>query len=208
MTRPPYRSPFQFVLWLVVFVAALAASPAVAKTAVDFNPNLNFSAYKTFSFLGGVKNLVMLQLDPDVVDDRIHHIVNRELGKKGLHEVAPNQHPDLVVRYWVNPSQQVNVATMGEWAPYGPYIAAYWAPIYNEVSATATKENSLIIDLIDSKSKDLAWRIYMIRKIANSEKDWKKTDEELTRGFEDYPPSDVDKEAKKKERAAHSAKSQ
>lgn len=201
-----HRSNFHTLLLCVMFVSLLAGSPLFAKTAVDFNPNLDFSKYKTYAFIGAVENLLMLQLDPDVMDDRIHHAINQELSKKGLREVQLGQRPDLVVRYWANPSQQVNVTTMGNWAPYGPYIGSYWAWIYNDVSSSS-KEGSLIIDLIDAKSRDLSWRLYLIRRISNSEKDWKKADEELTKAFESFPPSDSDKEAKKKERASHPAKS-
>lgn len=198
MTHPFRRSSFVQVLFCLIFVCCLAASPLFAKTVTDFNPNLDFSKYKTFAFIGGVGNLVMLQIDPDVMNDHIHHVVNQELARRGLREVAFDQRPDLVVRYWANPPQQVNVTTMGEWAPYAPYIGSYWAWVYNDVSATSVKEGSLIIDLIDSRTKELAWRLYLIRKMANTEKDWRKTDEEFSKAFENFPPSDGEKEAKKK----------
>jgi hypothetical protein len=62
------------------------------------------------------------------------------------------------------------------------------------------------VDLIDPRSKALAWRVYLIRKITNPDKDWKKADEEFTKGFESYPPSEKEKEAKKKEREEHKPK--
>jgi hypothetical protein len=202
----PHRSHSHTLLLCVTLATFFAASPLFAKTVVDFNPNLDFSKYKTFAFLGAVENLLMLQIDPDVMNDQIHHAVNQELAKKGLREVQLGQHPDLVVRYWANPSAQVNVSTMGNWAPYTPYISSYWAWIYDDVSATSRKEGSLIVDLIDPKSKDLTWRLYLIRRIVNSDKDWKKTDDELAKAFESFPPSGNEKEAKKKERAAHPPK--
>ncbi len=198
----PFRSRFYPALFSLV-LCVIFATPLPAKTAVDFNPNLDFSKYKTFVFIGGVENLVMLQLDPDVVNDRLHHDITQELAKKGLHEAQPGQRADLVVRYWANPSQQVNVATMGNWAPFAPYIGSYWGWLYNDVSTTSAKEGSLIIDLIDPRTKDLVWRLYVIRKMVNTDKDWKKTDEDLAKGFENFPPSEAEKEAKKKERAAH-----
>ncbi|MGB7847608.1 MAG: DUF4136 domain-containing protein [Candidatus Acidiferrum sp.] len=184
----------------------LAALPLFAKTAVDFDPNLDFSRYRTFAFLGGVENLVMMQLNPDLINNRVHRSVTRELTNKGLREVQPGEKADLVVRYWPNSPQQVNISTMGNWGLYGPYIGSYWGWIYNDVAASSAREGCLIVDLIDPKSKNLAWRLYLIRKIANPDKDWKKTDEELAKGFEAYPPSDRAKDDKKKERAAHPPK--
>jgi hypothetical protein len=57
--------------------------------------------------------------------------------------------------------------------------------------------------LIDPRSKALAWRVYLIRKITNPDKDWKKPNKEFTKGFESYPPSEKETEAKKKEREEH-----
>jgi len=181
----------------------LSSSPLVAKTAIDFNPNLDFSKYKTFTFIGGVENLTMFQVDPQLMFDRIHHAVQDGLTKRGLREVELSQHPDLVIRYWANPPSQVNVATMGNWSPYRAYIDSYWGWIYNDVSNASAKEGSLIIDFIDPKSKDLAWRVYLMRKITTPDKEWKKADEELSKAFDAYPPSAADKEGKKNERAAH-----
>jgi hypothetical protein len=150
-----------------------------------------------------VENLVMMQLNPDLINNRFHRMVVREPAKKGLREVQPGQNPDLVVRYWANSSQQVNLAAMGNWGAYGPYVGSYWGWIHTTASASSTREGSLIVDLIDPSSKAPAWRVYLIRKITNPDKDWKKADEEFTKGFESYPPSEKEKEAKKKEREEH-----
>jgi hypothetical protein len=202
-TSRPHRSHFFHLILCFFFAGFLAASPVLAKTAVDFNPNLDFSKYKTFAFIGGVENLMMFQVDPQLMFDRIHKAVQQGLVRKGLSEVPPTQNPDLVVRYWANPPSQVNVVTMGNWSPYRPYIDSYWSWIYNDVSTSSAKEGSLIIDLIDSRSRDLTWRVYLMRRITTPDKEWKKADEELAKAFEAYPPSADEKEQKKKERAAH-----
>lgn len=204
----PHRSSLRSFLLRLFFVIGLATSSLPARTVVDFNPNLNFSKYKTFAFVGGVENLLMFPVNPDLISERVHRAVTRELTAKGLREVQPSQNPDLIVRYWANPSSQVNVTTMGAWGAYRPFIGSYWEWLYNEVSANSAKEGCLIIDLIDPRSKDLAWRLYLIHKITLPDKEWKKADDELTKGFESYPPSDKEKEAKEKERAAHPGKSE
>jgi len=199
LNRPGFKAWF----WLVVAIV-LTASPLLGKTVVDFDPKTNFSKYKTFAYVGGVENLLLFEVNPGLVGERVHRAVNRELTQKGLHEVQVDQNPDLLVRFWTNPSSQVvNVATMGEWGAYRPYIDSYWARTYQEVSATSRKEGALLIDLVDPKSKTLVWRLYLIHKITTPDKEWKKADEELSKGFESYPPSDKEKEEKQKEREAH-----
>jgi Domain of unknown function (DUF4136) len=193
-----------FKLWFALsFAIFLVVSPLVGKTVADFDPKTNFSKYKTFAFAGGVENLLMFEVNPGLVSERVHRTVNRELTQKGLHEVQMNQNPDLLVRFWANPSAQVNVATMGEWGAYKPYIDSYWARTYEEVSTSSRKEGALLIDLVDPKSKTLVWRLYLIHKISTPDKEWKKADDELSKGFESYPPSEKEKEEKQKEREAH-----
>jgi len=197
-SRPEFRRLLCRFSLTFLFLGALCLT-ATAKINLDFDPDLDFSKYKTFAYIGGVENLVMLQLNPDLINIRIHRMVVRELEKKGLREVNPNQSPDLVVRYWASSESQVNVAVMGNWGPYGPYIGSYWGNTYNSVTASNRREGTLILDLIDAKVKNLAWRLYLTRKLSDPDKDWKKADEEFTEGFKSYPPSDKDKAEKRKE---------
>ena len=191
----------------VMLGALFLALPVQAKVVVDFDPNLDFSRYKTYAFIGGVENLVEIQLNPDLIENRMHHSASRELDKRGLREVRPEENPDLVVRYWANSSRQMDVAVAGNWGPYGAYVDSYWGFLFESVSASSKKEGALIIDLIDPMVKSLAWRLYLIRKITNPDKEWKKADEEISKAFEGYPPSDKAKEDKKKERTEHPPKS-
>jgi hypothetical protein len=85
-----------------LLVLLMAGLPAMAKVEVDFHPNLDFSQFKTYAYIGDVEHLVMLQLNPELINDRVHRAVQRELTKKGLREVQPSENPDLVVRYWAN----------------------------------------------------------------------------------------------------------
>jgi hypothetical protein len=201
LLRPVFNPLWCRFRVLVVFLLGLYAAclPAAAKINIDFDPEVDFSKYKTFAYIGGVENLVMMQLNPDLINIRIHRMLVREMEKKGLREVNANQNPDLVIRYWASSESQVNVAVMGNWGPYGPYIGSYWGNIYNSVTASNRREGTLILDLIDAKAKNLAWRLYLTRKLSDPDKDWKKADEEFAEGFKSYPPSDKDKAEKRKE---------
>lgn len=185
-------------LCLALILLAALALPARAKTSIDFDPDVDFSKFKTFAFIGPVENLVMIQLNPDLINTRMHDMVVRELGKKGLREVNPNQNPDLVVRYWTVPESQVNVAVMGNWTPYSAYIDGRWSSMYNSAPAPTKRDTTMILDLIGAKSKSLAWRIYLTRKLSDPDKDWKKAEEEFTDAFKSYPPSEKDRADKRR----------
>ena len=197
------RAAIRLFLAVMALSSGLAFS-ASAKTTVDFDPKIDFSKFKTFAYIGGVENLVAIQMNPDLINIRFHHMVVRELEKKGLHEVNPGQNPDLIVRYWANPETQVDVAVMGNWGPYGPYIGSDWAYVYNAVASTSRHLGTLIIDLIDPKAKALVWRVYLVRKMSDPDKDPKKAEDEFIDGLKSFPPSQKDKEEKRQERERES----
>jgi len=190
---------------LLILIILGGLVPVVsAKTTIDFDPRIDFSKFKTFTYLGGVENLVSIQMNPDLINIRFHHMVVRELEKKGLHEVNPGQNPDLIVRYWANPETQVDVTVMGNWGPYGPYIGNDWASDYNAVTSTSHHLGTLILDLIDPKAKALVWRAYLVRKMSDPDKDPKKAEDEFTESFKSFPPSEKEKDEKRQERARES----
>jgi Domain of unknown function (DUF4136) len=197
------RSRLVGLLLLLMFVL-----PAAAKTVVDFDPGVNFTRFKTFAFIGGVEHLNMLQLNPDLIKDKVHQITSSELVKKGLHEVQPNENPDLVIRYWANSQQNLDVGWQTNFGVFEPFIGSYWGFTYDTVNAYSSREGSLQIDLIEPKRKDLAWRLYLIRRITNSDKQWKEANEEISKGFESFPPSAKEVQDKIKEREEHPPKSQ
>jgi hypothetical protein len=199
-------SPITIVLAVVFLLAGMSAPRAAAKTLIDFDPNLNFSKFKTFAYLGGVEHLAMLPLNPNQIRDELHTAVARELSARGLKEVKPDQNPDLVVRYWVNTQMGADYAPTGIWNGFALYIGDYWAYNFDLMNAQITDSGSLLIDLIDVKAKDLAWRMYLEQKVLNQNDVWKKVNEEINKAFESYPPSEKQKEEKRKERAEHPPK--
>ena len=204
--NPVWRGRWSAIRCVFTMLALLSsfALTAAAKTTVDFDPNIDFSKFKTFAYAGAVENLVAIEMNPDLINIRFHRMVVRELGKKGLHEVNPGQNPDLVVRYWANPETQVDVSVMGNWGAYGPYIGSDWAYVYTAVASSSRHQGTLILDMIDPKAKALVWRVYLVRKMSDPDKDPKKAEDEFTDSFKSFPPSDKEKEEKRRERASAS----
>src|SRR5260370_16464594 len=118
VTPLPENDRWRLLLLLRVCVFLLLfALPAAAKVATDFDPNLDFSKYKTFAYIGGVENLDRMQMNPDLLGNRIHRSVTRELTAKRLREVTPEENPDLVVRYWVDTQVAPNAASPNPTTP-------------------------------------------------------------------------------------------
>ena len=204
--RLVYRNKRRKILLLLAGLL-LSTHPVVAKLAVDFNPNLDFSKFKTFAFIGGVEQLVRMQLNPDQLNNQIHRAVTRELTAKGLREVKPEASPDLVVRYWVNSEKDFNVAANTNWGVYGSYYGYHWGFVYYSMDTYTTHLGTLGIELIQDKARDLAWRMFVSVKIINSDPDkiWKTADRNIKNAFSRYPPSPKDIDAKKQQWAKEDA---
>lgn len=209
LRRRPVQTPrptsLALFLLLPLFLLLLAPS-ALPKTLVDFDPNLDFSKFKTFAYLGGVEQLAMMPLNPNQIRDEIHAAVTRELTKHGLKEIKPDQNPDLVVRYWVTTQAGTNYAPTGDWNGFALYLGDYWAYTLDLMNAQDVQGGSLLIDLIDAKPKNLAWRMLLEQKVLNANDVWKKVNEQITKAFISFPPSEKQKEEKRKERAEHPPK--
>ena len=184
----------------------ILSSPALAKMGVDFDPNLDFSKFKTFAYVGGANMLEFRQLNPNYITGRVHSGVSQALIQRGLKEVKPEEQPDLVVRYWANSQSQIVSPSAGTWGQFGQYVSDYWAYTYDLMRSESALDASLVIDLIDAKRKDLAWRLYMEQKIVEDDSIWNKVLNEISKGFESYPPSKKQIEEKRKERAEHPPK--
>jgi Domain of unknown function (DUF4136) len=199
-----YKMPT--ALSVLVSVLILTVPLATAKSRVDFDPNLDFSKFKTFAYIGGKNTLEFRQLNPDRIQNDVHTEVAKALIARGLTEVKPDQQPDLVVRYWANSQSKIVTSSLGAWDQLGPFIDYYWAYTFDLIQAESSLDATLVIDLIDLKRRDLAWRLYLEQKIVDDDSIWGKVLREIPKGFDSYPPSKKEIEEKKKERVDHPPK--
>lgn len=201
-----YRWKFLLPLsGLLLFL--LYGLPVAAKVAIDFDPNLDFAKYKTFAYIGGVEQLQRLQLNPDQLGNQIHRSIVRELTSKGLREVQPVEEPDLVVRYWIETSNEVGVGYGVSWGTYGTYWTGHWSVQYVSMHTHSTTEGILGIELIDTNTSSLAWRMFATERFYHTDpaKIWKVADKSMRKGFKTYQPSAQDIAAKKDQWAKEDA---
>jgi len=197
------RVRFTTLLSALFCVLALGAVPALAKSTVDFNPDLDFSKYKTFAYIGGVEHLTQQQVNPYLIRDTVHAAVAKALVERGLVEVGIQSNPDLVVRYRAESNTQVNYSGDDMYGGYDAYTVDWWAWSYTLWMSSTTRDGSLMIDLIDAKRRALAWRLFLQQKIINVDKMPEKITNEIADGFKSFPPTEKDKEEIRKEHAKH-----
>ncbi len=147
-------------------VAALAAVSLGCASGIhvvtDHDPTANFKQYSTYRWHDGTpaKN--------PLTDQRIKTAIDSQMMAKGFRQVSDSA--DLTVTYHASTGQQVDVNTMYQndawgpygWGRYGPYgnywYGRPWGPTYATTTADTVTTGTVVVDMIDNKTKKLVWR--------------------------------------------------
>jgi hypothetical protein len=177
-------------------VACLALGLLVAggcvgpKVLTDFDPSAEFSAFRTYAFAGMTDRDQGGVLDNSLMRKRIEEMVGRELTAKGLRQVGVEDRSDLLVHFWVGVKDKQQVVDTG--ATGGAYGGRYgWRTGYygGGVTTYEYQEGTLIVDLVESSKKELAWRATIVGTLgANPEENLEVADKGVAKAFEAYPP--------------------
>ena len=157
----------------------------------DFDQSADFAKYHTFAFAGMTDLNQAGVLNNNLTRKRIETALTGELAKKNLQKVELDQHPDLLVHYWVGMKDKQMIDTtapsMGAYGWHGRYgYGGGYAP----VTTYEYREGTLITDLIDAAKKELVWRATMTADLeTNSADNIELGKKAIAKAFENYPPA-------------------
>ena len=143
------RSTRQWMLITSVVWLASCASLTVRSYVV---PDVEFARFRTYAW-GPAAALPTgdARLDNNrFFDDRVRERIDNELGRRGLEKQAPGAEPDVVVHYHFSLTQKIDVRTIDR--SYAPHSDA------DAPAATVYDVGTLLIDVIDNRTKTLVWR--------------------------------------------------
>ena len=191
MTIQPRRTILAGILPLVV-MAMLCGTAMAEKIRVHYDKSLDFSKFKTYGWAphGAVAH-PMLALDAVGA-------VEEELNARGLHKVAEN--PDLIIAFYGAVDSEVSMTSnnpiynaTGGIPPFDPSMTSpgdslYWDSYYGN-STVVVYPGQLVIDLIDFKTKKLAWRGFAAEAISpnNPDKLMSEVNSTIKKLFKEYP---------------------
>jgi hypothetical protein len=167
------------LLTRLVFSGLLLLPAVIAdEHNVDFDPQADFSQFKTFALGRSTIKSNMPELNDELVKKKIDEAVRTELSQKGLTEKAAADRPisDLLVIYHMGSANKREVQTwIGPWG--GTHQSVYHFT-----------QGTLIVDLLKRPGRELMWRgIYR-----DDEKKAAKLSSNLPKNvhklFEKYPP--------------------
>jgi hypothetical protein len=165
-----------------LFLAALlVAGCSSVETHVDYDRAANFSSYRTFAFKD------VRTPDNPISLKRVRAAVSRTLGSRGLAESA-GEKPDLWVVLHTRAHRQTQVTTYNPgWGWGWGWRGAYWNAAYVRQIPIGT----LMVDLVDTKAKELVWRGSASR-VVDADESPQTRDEKVQQAvdklFDGFPP--------------------
>jgi hypothetical protein len=176
------------VFLLALLLMALGCAPSIS-VKQDYDKDANFAAMKTYAWVpvpttavGSVKSALERN---SLLDKRIKESVNAQLTAKGYTQDANN--PDFMTLYHTGAEDKVNVTDWGYgYGHYGGWYGGGGVDVYQY------KEGTLILDIIDAKSKELVWRGFAQGTIdpgAPIERREQRLNEAVTRMLANFPPT-------------------
>src|SRR6202140_4766016 len=169
------------VLIGLMFLFAGTASAQQVKT--DYDRSTNFAQYKTYSW-ENIKTKDALDVD------RIKSAVNSALTAKGWTQVDSGGDVSIVAMEITKNQQTLNTFYDGFGGGWG--YRRFGGGGFGEATTTTDtyKVGTLVVDLFDTKTKQLVWRGNASDTLSsNSDKNIKELDKGVEKMFDHFPPT-------------------
>ena len=168
------------VLIATVMIGLLTATVSLGvDVKVDFDPTVDFSNRKTFSWMEGTP-----VEDPEI-EARIHAAIERELIPLGMKEVREDPDVFLVTHASLDAETLIEVTNHDYWVGY----RGWKRPIAVSEESWTAETGMLIVDLVDASSNTLIWRGIATGNVAKTdEKRDRKLDKTMAQLFGNFPP--------------------
>jgi hypothetical protein len=181
------------IISMFLITAVISSCSSSLKVTSDYDKAVNFSQYKTFLIDTFRLNQSISQLN----QVRAVNAVKAELIKKGMSESSS---PDALVHISVILKDMQSMTSNTNYYGYGGFYRPYaWgggmgASGYTTYNVQNYKEGSLIIDIVDSKTKNLIWEGIGNKDLDKAPKNPEETiPQAIAMILENYPPGAADK---------------
>ncbi len=147
-------------LVLLGIIATLVASCTTVKVVTDVDKTVDFSTYKTYSFLGWQENSDKILSEFD--KRRLRDAFIYEFARRGLEPVTENGDMQITLFIVVDHRTTVTSYTNYYGGRYGMYHRYYGGWGYGWGSTTYNEsdymEGTLVMDVFDGATKDQIWQ--------------------------------------------------
>jgi len=182
-------------LGIAVFFIVFAAGCATVSVDADYDTKSNFSNLKTYSWVQATQPATGdARIDNSLLDSRVRSAVDQSLKARGYVKTS-EVNPDFLVGYLAGIEEKTDVTTINRPSTAGMmggyYSSAYFAYSNSETFVTQYQEGSLLIDIVNPKTKELMWRgtgKATVLENAKPEKREKRISEGVAKILAQFPP--------------------
>ena len=147
-----------FVLIASLVVLSLVGCSSIS-TSTDYDPEIDFTKYKTFMWYAGEMPADDELVKYPLVKKRIANSIVKSLAAKGFTEGTEDNYDFVIIMHaGTKERMQVNTYNYGGYG-YGGYGRGGWGG--GGMSSTDVNyydEATIVVDMVDAKKKELAWR--------------------------------------------------
>ena len=172
---------------LATFMAALWVTQAAwaQKVQVDYDQEFDFSGFKSYAW----KMHPVMEADPElrasVGAELVRMALSRELLDKGFEPVEEEFADFYVTGFGTRERGSEITGAIGGWYNTSPYYMQSWGT----VMVRNYVEGTLVLDIIDAKTKQLAWRAYCQGAVRNMSKRHKVINKAIRKALKKFPPN-------------------
>lgn len=161
-----------FTILLLLGFALMSCSSISVRT--DYDREVSFTKYQTFKWIANPGKKLGRGKQDSLLDKRIRRAVEHEMEAKGYRFVESGKTDALIV-YHIAVQNKVDIDRYGYWG--------------RRVHVKRYKEGSIILDIVDPKTKELIWRGVAQGTVRYLEGDPERVKEAVFKILETYPPS-------------------
>ncbi|MGD8560153.1 MAG: DUF4136 domain-containing protein [Gammaproteobacteria bacterium] len=151
---------FKFYVVIVACLAFAGCAPITVKT--DYNKSVDFNRYKQYQWIPNEQpGLVETDTDKLMLDETVSNTVERELETNGY--VQNNTNPDFLVSYYFVVNAKTDVYFVNNYYTGLGYRAEPGRSSTRDsekIRNASYEQGILIIDILDSTTKERIWRGY------------------------------------------------
>ncbi len=165
---------------------ALCASYAWAKVVFDFDPNADFSSYKTYGWIERDKSVE--ETLPEHLQIRLRRVTEDVLAEKGLEPAPAPPQTDLLLTYYFNDKDEVRINQVS-WGAYSPWGYGYWSGYsYGYTQVRSYKQGTLVLDIVDAHTHQLVWTGTLEGEVKSANPPGDRVEKSVAKLLKNFPP--------------------
>ncbi len=162
-------------------ILAVSTGCSTIRVETDFDPDADFASLKTYKWIEHTKKTDSEMMKDPLIRTHVINAVENEMDAKGYFK-AVNENPDFLIAFYAGSRKKVDVT-------HYHYRYGRWGRLRGrDISVRKYKEGTLIVDIIDARTKQLAWRGWAVSVLHGRENAAEDIQASVKKMLHRYPP--------------------